>query len=671
VKVVRASAVLLACALVLVLVSEALPYDRRQLDPALGGPLVIEDRHGALLRSVPARDGRPGREHWVPLSRIAAPAVLTLIASEDQRFFEHAGVDPVAVGRALALNAQSLLHGSQLYGASTITMQLARMLHSHDQARTLPQKLYESVVALRIERVLDKQAILEQYLNRAYYGRGAYGIEAAARRYFDKPAAALSTGEATLLCVLPRSPSAYDPTKHLPRALARRDHVLELLVAQGKLTEQAAELARSQAIVLRERTPVDRAPHFVDHVLAELPDAVRAAGGRVHTTLDASLQALLERRVAEHVEGLSSRGVEQAGAVVLDTQRGEVLAMVGSAGYATTKNGQINITTWRRHPGSSLKPFVYATAIEHGDSPATLAYDVYDVPSRYTVRDVPPREHGPARYRRALAGSYNLAAVHVLERVGEARVIDRLRLAGVGALPGDPSDYGLRLALGATKVRLLDLASAYGVFARAGFSRPASSIAHIERHDATRVQLEERSERRVFSPETSALVLDMLADAPARTEVFGHDLPSDLPFPVAVKTGTARGFSDNVAVFLTRELTVAVWNGRFDGAATRGVLGMEGAAPLARAALLAASRGRMLTLPEPPASLVTHEVCALSGMAPTRACNERIAERFALGREPKQPCTFHEHTQSGIRVVYPAELRGWAKRHKQQTREGS
>jgi penicillin-binding protein 1C len=259
----------------------------------------------------------------------------------------------------------------------------------------------------------------------------------------------------------------------------------------------------------------------------------------------------------------------------------------------------------------------------------------------------------------------------VLERVGEARVLEHLRRAGVFELPGQAHDYGLRLALGNTKVRLLDLASAYGAFARAGSVVAPRTLLERTGHDGINAKVPVARDSRVFSPETSALVLDMLADAHARTKVFGQELPTDLPYPVAVKTGTARGFADNVAVFLTRELTVAAWSGRFDGKATRGMRGMDGAAPLARAALLAASRGRTLTLPEPPATLVKRAVCPLSGMLPGHACPARLDERFVSGTEPKATCTFHEHHDGQTRVVYPTELRGWAKRHGAQTRSGS
>jgi membrane peptidoglycan carboxypeptidase len=200
--------------------------------------------------------------------------------------------------------------------------------------------------------------------------------------------------------------------------------------------------------------------------------------------------------------------------------------MVGSAG-ARGDGAQLNLATWRRHPGSALKPFVYATAIEQGANPASIAFDVYDVPSRYLVSGIPRREHGPVRYREALAGSYNLAAVHVLEQVGVARVMDKLVRAGAGELPGSSADYGLRLALGATKTRLLDLAAAYRVFTRGGRTAPARAVLEIAGADGVRVALPAPREQQVFSAQSAWLTLDMLADPEARRPAFGQELPAD------------------------------------------------------------------------------------------------------------------------------------------------
>jgi penicillin-binding protein 1C len=634
-------------------------YPVEELAPGKGGPLVLVDRNGALLARVPSADGRPGRDGWVRLDRVPAIAIATLLVSEDEDFFAHGGVDARGVARAAWLNLRERRIG---YGGSTITMQLVRMVHSAGQPRSLANKLKEAVLAVRLERALDKRAILEQYVNRAYFGNGAYGIEAAARTYFGKPAASLSAGEATLLAVLPRAPTAYDPLRRLDAALARREHVFGLLAGRGVLSAAEIGRARAQALAPRAHKISRRAPHFVDWVLRELPAEVRAAGGRVVTTLDLRLQERMEAVVADHVAQLADRNLDQAGAVVLDTQTGEVRAMIGSAGYGGP-HGQINITTWRRHPGSALKPFVYALAIESGDSPATIAYDIHDVPSRYRVDKLTQPERGPVRYREALAGSYNLAAVHTLEKVGVERMMTLLRRAGVGPLAGSANDYGLRLALGSAQVRLIDVASAYGFTVRGGQVRRARGVREVRRWDGAQWRPPRPRDVRIFSPQTSYLVMDMMADPEARRPAFGHELPIDLPYPVAVKTGTARGFADTVAIGVTRELTVAAWAGNFDGAPTEGLLAMDAAAPLVRAGLLAGSGGRHLTLPARPDGIASGLVCPLSGLRAGPDCPHQKLEHFAAGHAPGRTCDWHRREGDRVVVRYPVEAQPWARRH--------
>ena len=335
--------------------------------------------------------------------------------------------------------------------------------------------------------------------------------------------------------------------------------------------------------------------------------------------------------------------------------------MVGSASYAGP-SGQINITTWRRHPGSALKPFVYAQAIEAGDSPATIALDIHDVPSDYRVDRLTQPEHGPVRYRDALASSYNLAAVHTLEKVGVERMLTTLRRAGVGPLEGSAGDYGLRLALGSAQVRLLDLAAAYGFVARGGRVRRPAGVTGVTGWSGAAWRPARAHDVRIFSPETSWLVMDMMADPEARRPAFGQELPVDLPYRVAVKTGTARGFADTVAIGVTSELTVAAWAGTFDGSPTQGLIAMQAAAPLVRAGLLIGSGGRDLTLPGPPGGVTTAVVCPLSGMPAGPDCPHRKREHFAAGRAPTRSCDWHRHEGGRAVVRYPVEARAWAAR---------
>jgi penicillin-binding protein 1C len=624
------------------------PFDPAEL-AATSAPLTLVDVRGEPIATIAAQGA--DRLHWTRLADLPAIAVSAVVESEDEHFWRHRGVDGAGAARAAWLD----LRGGR-FGGSTLTMQLARMMISDGKPRTLSAKLREALLALRIERAVDKRTILEQWMNRAYFGNGAHGFEAAAQLYFGKPAAALSDAEATLLAVIPRAPTGYDPLVHLPAALARRDHVLALLVARGVISEAAARAARATQLAVWRHDPPDAAPHFTRWVLAQLPPDVRRAGGTVHTTLDLQLQRVIERRVADRVAELRHRGLTQAAVVVLDTQATEVRAMVGSTSWTAS---QLNLTTRRRHPGSALKPFIYATAIEHGASPSTIAWDTRDTSDDYFAPSG-GAEHGPVRYREALASSYNFAAVSVLEQVGIARVMTALRTAGVAALPGTPRDYGLRLALGSAKVRLVDLAAGYGFTVKGGRVGAPHGVAWVDPPGGARWLAPRPPDRRVFSPETSWLVMDMLSDPEARRPGFGMELPFDLPFRVAAKTGTARGFSDTWAVAATREVIAGAWAGTFDGSSTQGIVGMDAAAPLVRDALLAAAGGKPLTLPARPDGIEPVELCATSGMAPGPHC-PRVHDYAVHGRAPAAPCSWHDDDG---RLHYPDKAKRWLARRR-------
>ena len=638
-----------ACALVqlvLVLVL-AFPFDRRELF-ATAEPLVILDMRGEEITTLPAQGA--DRTHWTALGDLPAIAVSAVVESEDENFWDHHGIDATGVMRALWLDA----HGGR-FGASTLTMQVARMLRGDNQ-RSIPNKLRETLLALRMERAIDKRTILEQWMNRAYFGNGAYGFDAAARFYFGKPARALSPGEATLLAIVPRAPAAYDPLHHPEAAKKRRSHVLGLLVERGLIDAATAQAIDSEQLAIARHEPANAAPHFTRWVLDQLPPDVRRAGGQLHTTLDLRLQQLLEHRVREQVAQLHHANLEQAGVVVLDAQTTEVRAMVGSTSFA---DSQIDIVTRRRHPGSALKPFVYATAIEHGAAPTTIAWDTRDTSDDY-FSPSGSVEHGPVRYREALASSYNFAAIDVLASVGVARVMTVLRQAGVAELPGAPDDYGLRLALGAAKVRLLDLAAGYGFLVKGGSVGTPGGIAYAIAPGGARWTPAKLPEHHVFSPQTSWLVMNMLSDPEARRPGFGMELPFDLPFRIAAKTGTARGFADTWAVGATREVIVGAWAGTFDGSPMQGIVGMDAAAPLVRDAFLAiaSSTGVTPTLPPRPAGIDDVEVCADTGMPADDRC-PRIHDVVAHGYVPRDPGITRDDDGH---LHYPPRADGWLRR---------
>jgi penicillin-binding protein 1C len=631
-----------------------------------GEPLVLLDRRGELIARIPApavaaEAGavRSVRERWTALSELPALATSAVIESEDHQFWEHRGVDGLGVARALYLN---LGHGKLGYGGSTLTMQVARLLISEGAPRTFRAKLRESLLALRLERALSKRQILEQWMNRAYFGNGAVGFAAAAERYFGKPPQALSTAEVVLLACLPRAPTGYDPLVRLPAAQRRRDYVLQLLVDRGLLTEGAARNARAQPIAPAMHRPRNLAPHFTAWILEQLSAEERRRGGTVQTSLDLRLQEVLARRVAQQVAELSGRNLQHAGLVVLDTETAEVRAMVGSASYdaPAERGGQINITTRKRHPGSALKPFVYAAAIERGASPVSLAWDIRDAQDEY-FNPQGGVEHGPSRYREALASSYNFAAVDVLQSIGVSTLMSALSRAGVAELPGSPDDYGLRLALGAAKVRLLDLTAGYRFLVRAGKVRPPRAISSITLPSGAVFRPRLAPDTAVFSPATSWLVMDMLADPDARRPGFGSELPFDLPFRIAAKTGTARGFADTWAVGATNELLIGAWAGTFDGTPTQGLVGMDAAAVLVRDAYLTLSEKVRPTLPprpEGPDGVEPVDVCPISGQLAGPHC-PHLRDYVPTGKAPTAACAWHRADGS---IRYPERAHGWLAR---------
>lgn len=617
-----------------------------------GEALVILDRHGDELASLATTPGGSSRSAWLPLSDVPTIAMAVVLHSEDEHFWQHGGIDGRGVVRALWLNARA---GRIAYGGSTLTMQVARMLISAGQRRSPGNKAAEALLALRLERALGKRELLEQWFNRAYFGNGAYGLAAAAQLYFGKDAAMLTSAEAALLAVLPRAPGRYDPLMQPHAATARRDAVIARLRRDGRLSASEAAAATAHVAASRHEHPQTRAPHFVAWVIEQLPANLRAAGGEVTTTLDLALQERLERALAMRLEAATDHGVRQAGLVVLDATSGEVLAMVGSANWQG-EDGQVNIATRRRNPGSALKPFVYAAALERGDSPFSIAYDIRDVSADYVVPSAGV-EHGPVTYREALAGSYNFAAVDVLERTGIGTVMTLLKQAGVADLAGEPRDYGLRLALGSAKVRLIDLVAGFRFLVRGGIARPAAALISVRGrgHDW---RPPHANETRITSAATAWLVMDILADRDARGRVFGRDNPFDLPFDVAAKTGTMRGFADTVAVAATEQVLIGAWAGNFDGQPSYGALAMDVAAPLVREALLSLHAARPLTLPPRPPGVVAVQICATSGMKPGPHCPRSRAWAHQ-GREPTHSCDWHDAATGQLR--YPPRAARWAR----------
>jgi len=635
-------------------VSLPLPAPLASHDQA-GQGVTIEDRHGLALRSTRTAGG--DRARWVPYDEIDPDLINAFVATEDRRFWEHGGVDARAVARALRDAARA---GRVVSGASTITMQLARLVRP--AKRDWGGKLAQSLWALRIERHLSKQEILEQYLNRVELGQATVGVGAAASLYLRTSASETSVGEAALLAGIAGAPSRDNPYVSPRRARARRATALERMERLGYASREDAERARAEPLAPRGRVPAFLAPHFTTRVIgwsagaagAAVPNG-DAAGATLRTSLDLGLQTELEAEVRHTVAVLRNRGVEHAALVVLDNETGEVLAWVGSPDFWDTDDGQTDMVVSARQPGSALKPFLYALALDRGFTAASV---LPDVPKTYATatggyqpRNYDRRFRGPVRAREALASSYNVPAVELAERLGTGGLLHTLRLAGFSSLDRDAEHYGLGLALGNGDVTLVELANGYRALANGGVWRPWTWRAVF-----TAAPPREQT-RRVVSPLASAIVLDVLSDPAARIPGFGRVTPFDFPFPVAVKTGTSRHFTDNWTVGTTRRFTVAVWAGNFSGRPMEGVSGVSGAGPLLhRAVMLVARRYPAGSLPTPAeAGAVAVPVCRLSGMRATDEC-ERLTEWFAPGTEPAAP----DDWERGGRVRLPDEYAAWA-----------
>ncbi len=614
-----------------------LPYPKSLLAPGSLVSLRLTDRNGTLLREVLSERG--GRARWVRLSEVSPYLIKATLAAEDRNFFLHRGFHVPSVVRALWQNAR---RGQVVSGASTISQQVVRNIQP--RPRTLAAKVREAWLALRLERTVSKEEILVQYLNRVPYGNQAYGVEAAARLYFQKPPAHLSLAEAAFLAVLPRAPSLTNPYHDPAPALSRQRELIAAMTRLGLVSPDEAARALAEPLAVCPPGKIFQAPHFTSAVLSVMTPEERGLLAEVRTTLDADLQNKVEALVRGHVERLSRNGVTNGAVIVLDNATGDVLAWVGSADFFDLKHaGQVDGVTSPRQPGSALKPFTYALAVEAGMTAATL---IDDVPLEFAASGGPYRPqnydrryHGRVRLRSALACSYNVPAVAALTEVGTERLYRRLRDLGFDSLTRPPGYYGPGLTLGNGEVTLLELARAYMALARGGlFGRQRSVLAALDHGRRERQVHPPSAPVRTFSATTAFIITDILSDADARVPAFGYGSPLNLPFPCAAKTGTSKDYRDNWTVGYTTAYTVGVWVGNFDGRPMEGVSGVTGCGPLFRDTMLLLHNGRRPAAFRPPEGLVRRTVCAASGELASAECSARVEEIFAAGTEPVLIC---------------------------------
>lgn len=585
------------------------PFDPNSIVPAETSSIVV-DRKWRPLRAYLSRDERwrlPAR-----LENLSPWVIKATLAVEDKRFYHHSGIDPVAVVRAAFSN---LRRGRTVSGASTITMQSAGL--ADEPRRTWRLKLRQAFRALQLERAWTKKQILEFYLTHAPYGGNICGIEAASRRYFNKPARELSLSEATLLAGLPQSPSRLRPDRHMEAALQRRAHVLRRMLENGDITRADYERVLPQRPAVGQFDAPVEAPHFCDYVHARHPLAPV-----LRTTLDLDIQHMAEQLLREKVRALAPRGVTNGAVVVLENATGHVLAMVGSVDYtAEADSGQVNGATSPRSPGSTLKPFLYALAFERRlMAPATILADVPQPFADYRPENFDRTFLGLVSAEKALAWSLNIPAIDVLRRVGVGETLHLLRKAGLETLRGPAEQYGLSLAIGTCQTRLVDVANAYAMLARGGIWRPWRAW----ESRATSGTLPGAGETRLLSRGAAWMVNRALSD-PALRPPEGIDPGLAGMEGVAWKTGTSSGFRDAWTFAYDSRYTVGVWVGNMDGRPSRALAGAEAAAPVALGLMQRLRMGGGTDqgdawLRTPPPEIGSAVVCPSTGLPPGDDC---------------------------------------------------
>ena len=553
------------------------------------GKVILYDIHGEEQRTIVASD------------QISKFAKLAAVAAEDANFYNHLGLDLKGILRAAVYN---LIGRKISQGGSTITQQFIKKAVLSDD-RTWSRKIKEAILATELERRYSKDQILTLYLNQVPYGSNAYGVEAAAQTFFNKPAKDLTLAESAILAALPQAPSRLSPYgSHTDELKTRQEYVLNRLAKLGYISQLDADAAAKETPKFAAAAHGIKAPHFVMYIKEYLEteygrDAVETQGLKVYTTLDWDLQQAAEKIVSEGAKAnLKKYNASNAALAAIDPRTGQILAMVGSANYFdTAHDGNFNVTTSDRQPGSSFKPFAYATAFTKGFTPETILFDTLtefnpNCPADasqdkdqygldcYHPGNYDDKFRGPLTARAALAQSLNIPSVQMLYLAGIADTVKTAKEMGVTSL--NENYYGLSLALGGGEVKLLDEVAAYGVFANEGVKNAATPILKIEDQSGNILKEYKSDPKKVMEPQIARLISDILSDNNARAPIFGAN--SALYFsdrPVAAKTGTTQKYRDGWTLGYTPSLAAGIWVGNNDNTSmSKAGAGLAAAGPL-------------------------------------------------------------------------------------------
>jgi len=627
-----------------------LPSPTRLISTSLPQSTKIYDRNSTLLYTIYADKN----QSFVPLSHIPKNLQNATIAIEDKDFYNHGAIDIRGIIRA----GYATLFKKQLQGGSTLTQQLVKTSLLTPE-RTLQRKAKELFESIATELIYSKDKILEMYLNQVPYGGTAYGVDAAAQTYFGKNVSKLTLSEAALLAGLPESPTTFSPFGSHPELAKKRQlDVLSNMYNQKYITKGEYEKAKTAPLVYKKISNPILAPHFVLYVKDLLikkygSKTVEQGGLSVKTSLDLGLQTFTQDTVASEVAKLVNYNVGNGAALITNPGTGEILAMVGSKNYFDeTSDGNVNVTLAHRQPGSSIKPINYAVGLIKGFTAATPFIDqatCYPNPSGapYCPKNYDGKFRGVIQMRYALGNSINTSAVQMLKINGIEAMVATASAMGITDYEKDPSRYGLSLTLGGGEVTMLEMATAYGVFANSGYRIDLHPILKVtDSHGRTLDQYSPPTSpifgKRVLPPGVSFIISDILSDNGARVLEFGPSsaLRIGKGLPVPVKTGTTNDLRDNWTIGYTPSFVVAAWVGNNDNTSMSNIAsGVTGAAPIWNTLMNHVIDDKPLEKPAKPSNVIGMNICSTSGLLPPPAdkgsCPTRF-EYFILGTQPKR-----------------------------------
>lgn len=641
---------ILAIAISLVIIFKELPSPTKLSSPSLPQSTQIYDRNDKLLFTVYTQKNQT----FVPLSSIPLYIQQATIAIEDKDFYRHGAIDIRGMIRAFI----ATVFYKDIQGGSTLTQQLVKnSLLSQEQ--TITRKGKEIILAFATELIYSKNKILEMYLNQSPYGGTAYGVEAAAQTYFGKHAKDLDLAESALLAGLPESPTTYSPFGARPQlAKARQVEILTAMEKQGYITKKQRDEAIKKEITYRKLSNTIQAPHFVLYVKELLVEkygqkVVEQGGLKVKTSLDLDIQQFAQNTIASEVAKLKGYNANNGAAIVTNPATGEILAMVGSKDYFDKDyDGNVNVTLALRQPGSSIKPINYAVGLIHGYTAATPFVDqptCFPNPAgqkAYCPLNYDGRWNGVIQMRYALANSINIPAVKLLKLNGLEAMIATASAMGIHSFT-DPDRYGLSLTLGGGEVTMLEMATAYGVFANQGYRVDLHPILKVT--DSKGKTVEEYTPpaaaifgKKVLPSSVAFIISQMLADNDARQFAFGPNSALRIGnLPISVKTGTTNDYRDNWTIGYTPSYVVAAWVGNNDNSAMNGLVsGVTGAAPIWNKIMTSLVKGKSVPMAPKPDTVIGKIVCSTSGLLPPPdgtpdRCPTRY-EFFVRGTEPNR-----------------------------------